>query len=175
MSKLRDSVRTPQHIIESLEKEFGPLFDPCPFNPAFDPKIHPDGLEISWADVTFVNPPYSNVKPWIINAHKESRTLDKTVILLIKTQHVCTEYFRRYGVGTELRFFSHRLKFASFSNVAHFSSVLVFFLGKQWISQRSWSTKIVAPRQWDTEKINNATIHVSLNINQTTLRRVWKF
>ena len=47
---------------EWLMKIFQGWFDPCPMDPSFD------GLEISWEDRNFVNPPYSEKPKWIKKA-----------------------------------------------------------------------------------------------------------
>ncbi len=57
-----DSVATPQDLLDQLDAEFHfSPFDPCPLNP----KPAFDGLGLSWHKTTFVNPPYSDVRPWI--------------------------------------------------------------------------------------------------------------
>ena len=66
-----DSVRTPEAILKQIREEFGDFFDPCPYNPKFDPSKDTNGLSIPWKKVTFVNPPYSKVAPWAKKAHLE--------------------------------------------------------------------------------------------------------
>ena len=79
---------------DALEKEFEvKFFDPAPYNPNFDSEKDVDGLKIPWSFYTYVNPPYSNVGPWVKKAKEEHRQ-GKTIILLLKTDSVCKEYFR---------------------------------------------------------------------------------
>ena len=55
---------TPPYILKRYEG----WFDPCP---------HPrpdnfDGLQVSWGERAFVNPPWGNVRPWVEKAILES-------------------------------------------------------------------------------------------------------
>ena len=123
----RDSVRTPDYILQALKNEFGSeLFDPCPYNPYFDKDKDTNGLLIPWGPVTFVNPPYSNVRPWLEKARDEHE-LGKTVILLLKVGSLATNYFPPCAKAAELRFFNHRVQFPEYKNVALFGSMLVLF------------------------------------------------
>ena len=54
----------------------GPHYDPCPLNANFDPQVDTNGLLTDWVDESyphngkiFVNPPYSNVTPWVTKAN----------------------------------------------------------------------------------------------------------
>ena len=126
----RDSVRTPEYILQALQSEFGTeLFDPCPYNPNFDEDKDTNGLLIPWGPVTFVNPPYSNVRPWLEKARDEHE-LGKTVILLLKVNSLATNYFPPCSQAVELRFFNHRVRFPDYNNVALFGSMLVVFRAK---------------------------------------------
>lgn len=101
-----DLWQTPEYLIKELEKEFGPMFDPCPAN--FDRTF--DGLLIGWKEVNFVNPPYGNMKEWVKKCYTEWAK-GKTVILLIPPR-TCTTYFHNWIYGNaELRFIKGRLKF----------------------------------------------------------------
>lgn len=64
-TKLNDNFRTPEWLLDLLFPD-GKYFDPCPLNP--NPEIN--GLDIYWrTDVpVFINPPWSNPKPWIERA-----------------------------------------------------------------------------------------------------------
>ena len=128
----RDSVITPSYILTQLKEEFGPLFDPCPYNPCWDKEKDQDGLTIPWGQYTFCNPPYSNVKPWLAKAAQE-HALGKTIILLLKINIACRGYFKPYE-GVELRFFNHRIRFPPHSTCARFGSMLVIFGKKQGYS-----------------------------------------
>jgi hypothetical protein len=122
MSKT-DSVRTPPFILKSIRREFGRFFDPVPFNPTFNKTKNRDGLKIPWKKVTFVNPPYSNVKPWVIKAREEWK-LGKTVIMLLKLANLATSYGKLLK-GAEIRIFAEKLSFPGYEGRAKFNSVLV--------------------------------------------------
>ena len=125
-----DDWMTPPQIIEELTQEFGVMFDPCPkhWNGLWD------GLEISWKKVTFVNPPYGNMKAWVKKCHDEW-LMGKTVILLIPPR-TCASYFHNWIYQkAELRFIRGRLKFIDGRNptdkpkAAPFPSMLCVFRG----------------------------------------------
>ena len=126
MKSSTDSVRTPKNILASIRKEFGPFFDPAPFRKKFDPKKHTDGLKIDWKPVTFVNPPYSRVEPWVQKAHAEWRK-GNTVIMFIKLENIGTAYAKKYIRGAELRILSEKLSFPGYSGKARFNNVLVIW------------------------------------------------
>lgn len=72
--QVNDSSKTPQWLLDM----FPGFFDPCPLNdkPEFD------GLSIPWQKFNFVNPPFSNKKPWILKAIAEMELGNTTVMLL---------------------------------------------------------------------------------------------
>ena len=124
-----DSVKTPAYILDMVKKEFGSvLMDPCPFNPEFDKSIHQDGVahDFEWGAVSFVNPPYSNVKPWFRKA-REQWKVGKTGGILCKLSNLGTQYAKLYTPGSENRVLTLKVKFDGYDNTALFSNVFVIF------------------------------------------------
>lgn len=113
--------RTPKHVIEVLEEEFGAMFDPCPSNPQFD------GLAREWERVNFVNPPYGReIGKWIKKGYAEWQK-GKTVVFLIPSR-TDTHWWHDYIMkATEIRFIKGRLKFGDSENSAPFPSAVVIF------------------------------------------------
>ena len=113
--------RTPEGVIQELEKEFGKMFDPCPPNPQFN------GLEIDWGGANFVNPPYGReITKWCEKAFKEWKK-GKTIIMLIASR-TDTKWWHDYIMkATEIRFIKGRLKFDNSKNSAPFPSAIVVF------------------------------------------------
>jgi len=110
-----DLWQTPQHVIDELTEEFGPMFDPCPAN--WDKSF--DGLELDWKGdtftdrpwpVCFVNPPYSKMKEWIYKCHEEWQK-GKTIILLIPPRTDTIAFHDCINGKAEVRFIKGRLKF----------------------------------------------------------------
>ena len=68
-TKKNDDVPTPPLLKEELSRVI-PFndFDPCPL---YGLENGPNGLNIDWAQTTFVNPPYSKVKVWIQKSIEE--------------------------------------------------------------------------------------------------------
>jgi len=130
--KQTDSVRTPEYILKAIRDEFGEeLYDPCPFNPKFDPSVDKDGLKTDWGKVSFVNPPYSFVRPWFKKARVEW-LLGKTVILFVKLSNLGTQYARKYITGAEIRVMVNKVRFPSYENTALFNNIVVIFRAGQY-------------------------------------------
>jgi hypothetical protein len=83
MSELEDDVdeysnssRTDEWILAL----FDGYFDPCPYDPNWSSGVN--GIFLDWKPRTFVNPPYSNVRPWVEKAIIESQKGNFVVMLL---------------------------------------------------------------------------------------------
>ena len=64
-SKNTDDWRTPSTLYNKMMSLN--YFDPCPYQSTFD------GLTIEWKNKNYVNPPYSQLKVWIIKAIEEAK------------------------------------------------------------------------------------------------------
>ena len=97
-------------------------FDPCPINPQWN------GLEISWKEKNFVNPPYSDITTWVDKIINEVIINDAVVILLIPSR-TDTKYFHKLinneSLEIQINFFKGRLKFGNSKNSAPFPSMLL--------------------------------------------------
>lgn len=112
-----DTYATPKWILD-MYKDY---FDPCPLN--FNPEF--DGLSIEWAERTYVNPPYSDPKPWVKKAIEE-KNKGKLIVMLLKAD-VSTEAFRLAHQYGEVLFFARRIKFNG--KTPPWGSMLVIFNG----------------------------------------------
>ena len=123
-----DSVRTPKYIIAALKREFKvkKFYDPTPYNTKFKKGSSKDALLTEWGSVSFVNPPYSNVKPFFAKAHEQWRKR-KTIIMLCKLSNLATEYAQEFAKGAELRILSRRISFPGYSGMPRFNSALVIW------------------------------------------------
>ena len=76
---------------------FHDWFDPCPLNEKYKQMTISgsvvNGLKINWPNRTFINPPYSNPKPWVEKAILENKENGHTIALLLKHDS-STEWFR---------------------------------------------------------------------------------
>ena len=103
-----DDWMTPPEIIESVESEFGEIFDPCPAYHDFSF----DGLSITWSrDKTcFVNPPYSRIRDWVEKCYQE--WLNGSEVVLLIPARTDTRYFHDFiNDNAEVRFIKGRVKF----------------------------------------------------------------
>src|SRR5689334_18070467 len=72
---------TPLEVFIAIFNAFGvdlqKAFDPCPF-----PASHRNGLDIDWEPVAFVNPPFSQIKEWVIKAIEQANRGVTTYMIL---------------------------------------------------------------------------------------------
>jgi hypothetical protein len=126
----KDSVRTPKHITAPLLREFRvkKFYDPVPYNPKFRKGgPYKDALTTEWGRVSFVNPPYSNVKPFFAKAHEQWRQ-GKTIIMFCKLTNIGSKYAKTYMKGAELRVLSEKVSFPGYGGkLPLFHNVLVIW------------------------------------------------
>ena len=109
-----DSVRTPEDLYGLLDEEFRFDFDPCPFVPEGEqPAV--DGLSVAWGRSTFVNPPFSCIRPWVEKAVREARE-GKTVVMLV-TARTNTNYWHELIIpcASEVRFLRGKVNFPGYA------------------------------------------------------------
>lgn len=119
-SSASDEWTTPEETYAALDAEFHFADDACPLaGPA-------NGLMREWKSPCFVNPPYSDIAPWMDKAKLEA-SAGKTVVLLVPAR-TDTRWWHRYAmVATEIRFIRGRLKFGGAKNNAPFPSAVIIF------------------------------------------------
>jgi hypothetical protein len=120
MTKESDLCNTP----EWLMLNFKDMFDPCPPNPSFD------GLNIDWKPLNYVNPPYSDVTPWILKAIQEKGKGNHSIMLL-KVDPSTKWYKLLMENDVHIAYFNERIKFVhqvngEFKSSNNFCSMLVF-------------------------------------------------
>lgn len=120
-SSQSDNWRTPEKLYEKLNKEFDFDFDPCPINSDFD------GLNICWGRRNFINPPYSQVKEWIVKGFNEY--LKGKLCVFLVPARTDTKWFHELVLpyAKEIRFIKGRLKFSDYKNSAPFPSCIIIF------------------------------------------------
>ena len=120
-SSVHDNWSTPKDTYDALDKEFHFNDDPCPIGGG-------GGLEREWGTVTYVNPPYSNLKLWLKKAYEE-HLKGKTVVMLIPSRTDTVAWHDYVMKAAEIRFIKGRLKFGDSKNSAPFPSAIVVFKG----------------------------------------------
>tara|TARA_Y100000310_G_C20550560_1_gene747858 strand:+ start:589 stop:954 length:366 start_codon:yes stop_codon:yes gene_type:complete len=98
-----DNYSTPKWVM----RLFPDWFDPCPL----DPNFSEDGLKMDWRKWTFVNPPYSNVIPWVEKAISENKK-GKTIVMLLNVDPSTKWYAKLVNANAHFLFFAERLKFS---------------------------------------------------------------
>ena len=118
-----DHWATPPLFYEKLNVEFDFNDDPCPL-------YGQSGLDREWGIRTFMNPPYSNIEPWLRRAYEESRK-GKLVVGLLRGD-TSTGWFHKWVLGkAEIRFVKGRLKFGSANRPAPFPSIIAIWDGRK--------------------------------------------
>jgi len=126
-SKITDDWGTPEYLYKQLDTEFHFNFDPCPLHADFD------GLKIDWTGNVFVNPPYSQVKAWLIKAQAELNK-NADVIVFLVFANTDTAWFHDYVYGkAELRFLRGRIKFVGFSKAGAMRPSMLCIFRKQGV------------------------------------------
>ena len=118
-----DHYATPKKFYKKLNKEFDFDYDPCPL------RSEVDGLLNKWEGNIYINPPYSNIEPFISKGIEELRkgNADKLVYLIpIRSD---TKYWHNLIMpyAYEIRFIKGRLNFNESKSPAPFPCVLVIF------------------------------------------------
>lgn len=114
-----DHWATPKYIYDTYMK-MG-YFDPCPLYSNFN------GLDISWGQYNFVNPPYSITSKFVDKAIQENK-LGKEVLFLIPAR-TDTKYFHKLlDHNGKVFFIKGRLKFGN-AKTAPFPSIFVLLKG----------------------------------------------
>lgn len=117
-----DFAKTPKALYDKLHAEFDFGFDPCPPNPTFN------GLDVPWYKNNFVNPPYSDIRPWLEKALNESlkRGCHSVVLVPARTD---VRWFHDIVLphAQEVRFIKGRVTFMGYDHNAPFACMLVIF------------------------------------------------
>ncbi len=105
---------TPWDLFNVLNEEFHFTLDVCADeqNRKVDKyfSIKDDGLSQYWKGVCWMNPPYKDMKKWIIKAYEESIKHDSIVVCLIPAR-TNTNWWHDYCMKGEIRFIRGRPKF----------------------------------------------------------------
>jgi len=129
-----DHWATPSSLYEGLNLEFDFNDDPCPLKARIM-----DGLKREWGTRTFMNPPYSNIEPWVHKAWLESRK-GKLIVGLLRGD-TSTRWFHQWVLGkAEIRFMRGRVKFGGKNKAAPFPSIIAIWDGRKlakWESQKA--------------------------------------
>ena len=104
---------------------FDDWFDPCPLGAVEEY----DGLAIEWPHKTFVNPPYSNVTPWIKKGINEAR-FGKTIAFLLKHDSSTQWYRLLHETGAKFLMVQGRLKHGGTRHAAFPSIVAILHWSK---------------------------------------------
>ena len=118
-SKKTDKWSTPKDLYDQY-MAMG-AFDPCPI------EWIEDGLSIDWKPLTYVNPPYSNIRGFIEKALLEIEKGNTYLAIFLVPARVDTKWFQELIYGKHAyKFIKGRLKFGDSTNSAPFPSMLIY-------------------------------------------------
>ncbi len=140
-----DNWATPPYFLEQLEKEFGQMFDPCPYNTG---ELEFDGLNIEWKETNYVNPPYTQIlkELFVIKAIEESKKENTSVMLLPVSTSTKLFHLHIQPNAKEIRFVKGRIKFIGINTKG------------QYVNWHLWDLK--APE--GVEHVKNSGMHDSM-------------
>ena len=123
--KESDHVRTPKYLLQFIEMMFGVFWDGCPY------KCEWDTFDVEWHPVTYINPPFSNVVPFIKKAYCHWKT-GNTVIMLIRNHPsiIASEWWHNYVLGSaQVYCINHRIIFEGYDQPSRFGCFLLVYRG----------------------------------------------
>ena len=105
---------TPWDLFNKLNDEFNFTLDVCAnkINHKCEKYYteEQNSLLMEWHGVCWMNPPYKDMKKWVIKAYNESRKNDTTVVCLIPAR-TNTNWWHEYCMKGEIKFIKGRPKF----------------------------------------------------------------
>ena len=122
---MSDDWGTPIWLMDLFEE----WYDPCPLGGSENGHV-PDGLEgeIWYANRIYINPPYSNPKPWVekaIRTHQADPVFPAQIVMLLKHDSSTQWYRMLKEAGARFLMIEGRLRFRGSKNgPASFPSVL---------------------------------------------------
>jgi phage N-6-adenine-methyltransferase len=127
-----DEWATPKKLFNELNSEFDFELDTCAT--ADNAKCarfytkDDSGLDSEWATRNWCNPPYSQIKKWLLKARREQLKGKLTVMLIPARTDTAFFHDSIYNKpDVEVRFCRGRLKFGDAKNFAPFPSMIVIF------------------------------------------------
>lgn len=144
--------QTPTEVMLELVKEFGLLNDVCPRNP------QRNGLEETWQEVNYMNPPYAEINEWLAKAVSEWK-MKKTVVALLPVRSG-TNWFHDYCLKycSEIRFIRQGIRFKGYRKKSPFPVGLFIFRAEdaenlEEESEEEVNVKITSVDFYEKEKI----------------------
>lgn len=119
----KDDVQTPRYLYEVLDEIYHFDHDPCPYMSS-----DKTGLEEEWGNMNFVNPPYSDIAPWVRKAIYSLMKGKKTVMLVpVRTS---SRYWQDliFPYATSILFLDKTIVFDGYKNSCPFPLAILEFM-----------------------------------------------
>jgi len=121
LQRHKQDCKTPKEVLDSIIKEFGEVYDPCPLIWVGN------GLVENWKKITYVNPPYNKIPIWLEKSKEQIEQGYCDIIIFLLPVDTSTQWFHNYILNkAEIRFIKGRLRFTD-NKPAPFSSMICIF------------------------------------------------
>lgn len=133
-SRESDLWATPQKLFDELNAEFRFTMDPCCTDKTKKCPLYfteeEDGLTREWwflgdTERAFVNPPYSDIKPWFAKAKEEIKAGRCELAVFLVPSRTGTDWWHQYARHCEIRWIRGRIQFNDCGVNAPFDCCLV--------------------------------------------------
>lgn len=122
-SKKSDNWATPKNFL--VETGYYDYFDPCPLN--WDGNPSTNGLTTPWEKLVFVNPPYSDIRSWLLKGISEIAVHNSKEVVFLVPARTDTKWFHELIYGRyKITFLRGRMKFEGAKWSAPFPSMLIY-------------------------------------------------
>jgi len=123
LGKKGDNIKTPKDFYDYLDAEFDFDFDPCPVN-CLEDRL---AFNCEWGSSNFINPPFSNIRNWIVKALHELLKGKRSVFLI--PARVNTDYWHEliFPNAAEIRFVRKTIKFQGYEKGLPIPMAVVVF------------------------------------------------
>lgn len=126
----RDQWRTPPDLFRSLSEEFGgfDLDVACEKDSALCTRYitsDDNAFLHDWTGRVWMNPPYSDIGPWMRKAHESVTTGKADLVVALVPARTGADWFHEFALKHEVRFLRGRLRFSGSVNSAPFDCCLV--------------------------------------------------
>lgn len=120
---------TPQRLFDDLDAEFQFDLDPCASEENAKCErfytIEQDGLLKPWTGRVFCNPPYSEIRRWMVKATQELKNGNAEVVVFLVPSRTGTCWWHDFAQHHEIRWIRGRVKFGGLETNAPFDCCIV--------------------------------------------------
>lgn len=123
--KRNDDIETPEWLYKVLDEKYHFDFDPCPIN--YNPNQDQSGLKSEWGQRNFINPPFSQIKDWLVKGVEEAGK-GKLCVFLITLRGNTNYWFDWvWPLASEIQFIQGKITFKGYDKPCPIPMVIVVY------------------------------------------------